>query len=298
MTSQVSGNTNPSTSDDKNEKIIFKARAFQLTLNSSENLMNCYDGIMNELKKLKSCDYIISCKEKAPTTGHEHIHIYAHFCNMYKLSKKILQYKPHVETCKGSPKQNIEYIRKDGEILDEIGDEPKQGTRHTVKELKEIKNPDELESHEFNTWQKIQNMPKKIKLDEWKKDITVYYIQGPSGCGKTEKAKEILRENNIDELEEIKFESTFYHGVVDGTGAAVYDDFRDSHMKASEFINLIDYNTHNMNVKGGSVRNKYNLLIITSIQPIDEIYRNMNDEPRKQWMRRVKVIDLFPNDYA
>ena len=72
------------------------------------------------------------------------------------------------------------------------------------------------------------------------------------------------------------------------------DDFRDSHMKPSEFINFIDYNIHNLNVKGGSVRNLYSTIIITSVQRLDCIYLNMaNDEPRQQWERRIKVIDLY-----
>lgn len=285
VTTHVEGNTTPST-------LSYRARAFLLTLNQIDELA----AIIDEFKNLKSCDYGIACEEEAPTTGHKHAHLYVHFTNPYKLSKKILSYKSHVDICRGSPKQNIAYVKKDGNIKAEWGTEPKQGCRHTVGELKQIKDPDELDSHEFNTWQKIQTMPKKIKLNDWKKEVKVFYIQGPSGVGKTEKAKEILRENQIDELEEIKYESTFYHGVADGTGAAVYDDFRDSHMKASEFINLIDYNTHNMNIKGGSVRNNYNIIIITSVQSIDQIYYNMSDEPRKQWMRRVQVIDMFPNE--
>ena len=49
-------------------------------------------------------DYLISAKEKAPTTGHEHIHIYIHFESSYKLSKKILSTGVHVDICRGSPK--------------------------------------------------------------------------------------------------------------------------------------------------------------------------------------------------
>lgn len=90
----------------------------------------------------------------------------------------------------------------------------------------------------------------------------------------------------------VKFDGNFWHGVNSNGQIAVYDDFRDSHMKASEFINFIDYNIQLMNIKGGTVKNNYKLIIITSIQPLETIYRNMCGEPRKQWERRVQEIKI------
>lgn len=91
VTALAPGNTNPG---------AFRARAFQLTLNEPEK----YYELITELKKLKTMDYLISCKEFAPTTGHEHIHIYIHFTQTYKISKKIMSFGAHIEICKGSPK--------------------------------------------------------------------------------------------------------------------------------------------------------------------------------------------------
>lgn len=285
MTAQSSGNTIPS----------LRARSFLLTLNEIEK----YDDLKSEFQKLKSCDYFISCKEIAPTTGHEHIHIYAHFSSSYKISKRILNYHSHIDICKGTPQQNIAYIRKDGNILDTWGEEPRQGAR-TVKELKQIDNPDELNWNEYNTWNKIhQNMSNDIDIDNWSKEVKVYYIQGPSGVGKTEKAKQIVREN-IEKygrkINRVKCENNFWIGVGEEAKIAIYDDFRDSHMKASEFVNFIDYNKQIMNTKGGSKLNNYELIIITSVQNIEDIYHNMIGEPRKQWMRRVEVIDMNEKD--
>lgn len=281
MTTQTSGNTNPS---------VFRGRAFLFTLNQTEK----YEDLKDLILGLKSCDYFVSAKEIAPTTGHEHIHIYAHFTNAYKLSKKILKIGAHVDICKGSPQQNIKYVKKDGDILDEFGDEPHQGF-HTVKDLKEINEPDSLNWNEYNTWRKIKaETENDIDIDDWAKDVKVYYIQGPSGIGKTERAKTIIREN-IEKYGRkanmVKYEGGFWIGT--GTAKiAIYDDFRDSHMKASEFINFIDYNRHIMNIKGGSRRNDYELIIITSVQNITEIYKSCYGEPRKQWMRRVEIVDM------
>lgn len=281
MTAQSSGNTKPS----------LRSRAFQITLNEIEK----YEDLKNEILKLKSCDYFLSAKEKAPTTGHEHIHIYIHFQSSYKINKKILSYRAHIEICKGSPQQNIKYVKKDGEILDEIGIAPNQGF-HKVSDLKEIENPDDLNWNEYNTWKKIQaDKDNDIEIEDWKKEIKVYYIQGPSGIGKTEKAKEIVRENKEKygtKVNIVKCENNFWIGT-GNANIAIYDDFRDSHLKASEFINFIDYNRQIMNTKGGSKRNNYNLIIITSVQRLNEIYKNMTDEPRKQWERRIELIDMY-----
>ncbi|ORX53748.1 hypothetical protein BCR36DRAFT_246371, partial [Piromyces finnis] len=92
----------------------------------------------------------------------------------------------------------------------------------------------------------------------------------------------------------IKFIGGFYLGVTKMARVAIYDDFRDSHMKPSEFINLIDYNKHWMNIKGSAMLNDYLCVIITSVQKFSKIYRNVDDEPRTQWERRVEVIDMFP----
>lgn len=242
--------------------------------------------------------YIVACKEKAPTTGHEHIHCYVHYNQSKQLSIKKLN-GAHVEICRGSPKQNIEYIKKDGNVILEEGEVPKQGNR-TCKELLEM-TKDELNNCDVSTLKEYniafkanENYNKihtKTKVLDWYKPVRVYWIQGPSGIGKSRRAVEIMCDNGIDEFDEVKHKGEFWHGT-SGEGCCVYDDFRDSHMKASEFINFIDYNVHNLNIKGGSVRNKYTLIIITTVQDIDSIYANLDDEPRQQWLRRIEIIRM------
>ena len=268
-----------------------KAKRWQLTLNDCGR----YEELIKYLIGLKSMKYLISCKEKAPTTGHEHIHIYICFSGSIKLSINKLC-GAHVEACKGSHKENIAYIRKDGEILDEIGEEPRErGGSHTVKELKEIDNPDELDFKEYNTWSKIHEKESaNIDIEDLAKSVKVYYIQGPPGIGKTERMKKLIRELKDKygtKINMVKYENGFWLGV-GSAKIAVYDDFRDSHMKASEFINFIDYNKHYMNIKGGTKLNDYELIIITSIQKLTDIYKNMPEEGKNQWMRRVEKIDM------
>lgn len=80
---------------------------------------------------------------------------------------------------------------------------------------------------------------------------------------------------------------------IENAECAIYDNFRPSDMKPSEFINFIDYNKHAMNVKGGSRQNMYTRIFITSVVDPEYLYMGIaSDEPRKQWMRRMEVVKL------
>lgn len=197
--------------------------------------------------------------------------------------------KPHnVNDCIGYILNNINGRKYD---IHELGTKPIDTRFARVKDLKEVKDPDELDWKQYNTWRKIHDND-ETDLEDFSKEVKVYYIQGPSGVGKTEKAKEIIRNSGYHKFSNAKYENGFWCNVGSKRDVLLYDDFRDSHMKASEFINLIDYNKHSMNLKGSSCINDYKLIIITSVQYITEIYKSCYGEPRKQWMRRVEVINL------
>lgn len=264
-----------------------RGRSFQITCNNLES----YLASVQYLKKSQMLDYIIACKELAPTTGHEHYHIYVHFNNARVLKLDKLK-GAHVEICRGSAVQNIDYIKKNGDITIEEGIAPINNSLNII-ELKKIENENDLPDwKQFNLWSKLKQQ-ETININDWFKNIKVYYIQGPSGIGKSTKAKEIVLNSNLgNEVSISKFGNGFWNGVNSNCKIMIYDDFRDSHMPASEFINLIDYNKHTLNTKGGFIINNYELIIITSVQDIETIYSNLDNEPRQQWLRRIEVINL------
>lgn len=274
-----------------NTRVVPKSQGYQLTLNEVDR----YDELRENLLSYKSLRYLIACKERAPTTGHEHIHVYVNFQYSIRLSPKKMA-GAHIERCGGSPKQNIAYIEK-GEVFEEYGDRPHQGPM-SVKDLKEIKNPEDLPDwRAYHTWKMIQQDNEEVDLEEeMHKEVEVVFFTGPSGCGKTMGAKRLLRERGVKKYKHVSREDGFWHGVGDGTGAALYDDFRSGDMKAKDFVCFIDYNVQNMNVKGGNVRNQFNLILITSVERPEKIYKNIKGEPREQWLRRMKIVDMWPND--
>ena len=293
-------------------------RAYQLTINNIEE----WGPILLYLRSLSGLRYMIACQEIAPTTKREHIHVYVQFQYSLRLSKSKLLHA-HIEVCRGNAKQNIDYIKKGGKIVLEEGEARTQGSKLSIKEVKNL-TKEEREELPFFYLKKVESINQSemnvMDAKSYLKEVEVYYIYGGSGLGKTKYAIKCILELYTNKkikntrFNEVKYTNGFWVGVnADNiTDVALYDDFRDSHMRASEFINFIDYNTHNMNIKYGSVKNTFKYIFITSIQSPDDIYAEYNqknakdagnlfgsninpqhedkDEPKKQWIRRFKEI--------
>ena len=277
--------------------------AFLLTIN--EKSLEFYQDIFEYLTKLKGFNYILVTEHLGQENKHYHAYV------QYQHSKRLSLAKlhgAHVEKCYGSAQKNIDYCRCEDKkhqdagvtavLIDEEGTPRLKGGDYSVKALKEFDVEDELPDYRmYNTWKKIKRDTTITRASDFRKSVKVYFIQGPSGVGKTNKAIELAskyEEDNNCGTDFVKFVNGFYLGTTATARVAIYDDFRDSHMKPSEFINFIDYNKHWMNIKGDSVLNNYNLIIITSVQRLRSIYRNVDDEPRAQWERRIEVVDMFP----
>lgn len=277
---------------------------FHLIINPKA--LEFYADILEYVQGLKYFQYVKVVEHLGQEEKHYHM-VLQLSKPMPKLSVKKIHGAHIVPKTYGSTQDLIDYIdcldkkHKDAGVtavlIDEIGEYKKQGGL-SVKALKEVDDEDDLTDYRmYNIWKKVKN-GKKRKISEFRKNVKVYWIQGPSGIGKTNKAMDIaeeFEEQNDWYTDMIKYENGFYLGITDGSKIAIYDDFRDSHMKPSEFINLIDYNKHWMNIKGNMILNEYNLIIFTSVQKLENIYRKMNDvEPKKQWERRIEIINMYP----
>lgn len=286
VTSEVPGNTKAGTSS------RIKARAFQFTLNEVEK----YPALLNDLKDLKSCDYLVSAKEKAPTTGHEHIHIYAHFSSQYNLSKKIMSHGAHVEVCRGSPKQNIDYVKKDGVILDEYGEVPHQGAR-TIKELRQLTReecpPNLIRIYDSEKEKEQREESFMSMLDEIEEDRLegpeVIYFTGDSGKGKTYSAyKYALNKYEKEHIGKISFNNGFADIVNPKAECFVCEEFRPSDLRASKLLELLDKYGASVNVKGGFEYLRPKTIIFASIFRPQKLYTD--EEKNEQFIRRIKHI--------
>lgn len=287
---------------------------FILTLN--ETTLEFYTDIKEYLTNLASFQYFLCCEHLGQ--DNKHYHVYVQYNNTKRLSLARL-HGAHVEKCFGSAQRNIEYVRAEddkhraegvtGVLIEEEGTPRLKGGNYTVGYLEDLdrENVNELPAVFYNTWNKIkQQRANRLSLGSWRKQVKIYYIQGPSAVGKSERAEEIVRnwynDKGIDDpnqmyFDELKYINGFYLGVneLDPCKVAIFDDFRAGIMKPEEFINLIDYRVHNLQIKGGSVKNNYELIIFTSVQKLSSIYRNVEDfERREQWERRVELVNMYP----
>lgn len=243
----------------------------------------------------------------------KHYHIALQLNNkLNRLSTK-KTYGAHIKRndpkLKGSFARLVDYIDckdekhiKEGvtaKLIEEIGERlTTGGNKWTIQRLATCNSQEEdIPPMYYNIRQKIkQERALRIPDDELdRKSIKVYYIQGASGIGKTELAKKIIKKySDIDNCSnKVKFHDGFWHGVDGITKKCIYDDFRSSDMKAKEFVQFIDYNVNIMNVKGGSKWNHYELIVITSVEKLEDIYKKVKGEPREQWIRRITLIDLY-----
>lgn len=274
-----------------------KSRNFILTLNQIER----WETLKSYLCE-RNHTYILCCEHDGPSQPH--YHVYIQFPNLTTLDISKLE-GSHVEVSKGSAQQNIRYCKAlddkhivlgvHSKVIFEEGKPKLRGGCHiTYAQAKTMTQDqiDELGLRDASMVKKIQSEPKPIKVAEWRKDIKVYYIQGPSGSGKSFTAQDLVVQHGYDSFDEVCYQEPFWMGISGQSEACIFDDWRPSTMKASEFIKFIDYNRHTVPIKGGFTINNYKLIIFTSVIPIEQIYASMMGEPRNQWLRRLHVIRL------
>ena len=271
-----------------------------------------YPKIRQYLTNLKNFQYMVAAQEKCPETGRDHIHIYCQFNKPSNVSQNKCC-NAHLDVSRGTPEQNITYVKKDGNILDEIG-EHKNNHKTRFVSYNDIKKMTPEQRGElsfvnaniierFNQRDELRFRKSKMKKGFLRQGlIFVKYIWGPSGSGKSELAMDIMEglmpNTTIKEKfwDNVHHYDGFWHGISGETEYAIYDEFRDTQMSPYKFINFIDYNVHSLNIKGGNIMNKYKYIIITSTQDPHNIYAQMKDrdEPARQWLRRMEVIHLQP----
>lgn len=158
-----------------------------------------------------------------------------------------------------------------------------------MKEGKYDEVPDHLYVQSYNKMKTIRSDSIiNLKVEDFHKNIKVYFISGVSGIGKTRMSQFMIGKEYFNL---VKFTGDFWIGTSETCEVCLYDDFRDSHLTESEFINFIDYNKHIFNIKHGQQINNYRLIIFTSTQRLNDLFRQ-STEQKQQWIRRIHEIYL------
>lgn len=269
-----------------------KSRMWFLTVNSD------LDANFDKLKSYE-CKYKVIGEVEEATTGHKHFHAVLYFNNPRNFSALHKRLPGiNLQVGYGTLAQARAYAGKEGIRL-EVGEAPHQGIKMSVADLKKASNEELYMNYgkDCLSFMRIREMLNStITADSWRKEVQVFYFFGPSGSGKSEYARNLPGALGYEGYDEASYVNGFWNGIKGEAKACVFDDFRDSDMKPNEFIKFIDYNRHVLNIKNASVKNNYNLIVITSIKSPYKIYgkavKTDGKEPRAQWLRRMRVFEF------
>ena len=284
---------------------IGKAKMWCLTIHEAN--FKDFDLCINYLRRSKQLTYLLVCEHDLPNP---HFHIFAQYSNNILCDAKKINYI-HVKKFKkyGTPQDYVNYCKgldvkhqKLGvkcKTIIEDGELRKAGGI-TIRDVEQM-SKDERKDLPFQYHNIVRDINRRevndIDIDDWCKEVKIVWYWGMSGSGKSTAATQYVRTHpeygrliNV-----LSYVNSFYQGVGNKAKIAIYDDFRDSDMKAAEFVKLIDYRKHTLNIKGDEIINQYKLIIFTSLQNPTNIYRNYLEEDRIQWLRRMEIIHIPGN---
>lgn len=218
-----------------------------------------------------------------------HLQGYVNFKNQVQFNsiKKKLP-RAHIERCKGTAIQNIEYCSKQS-ILFEDGEKPNiQGKRTDLDIIKEsISSTGKMRDVVLiaTSYQSVRMAEKILEYHErkrdWKPEVKWYY--GATGTGKSRKAYEECSDPYT------AGETNKWWQGYDAHEEVIIDDFRKDFIKFHELLKLLDRYPYLIECKGGSRQFLAKKIIITSPYHPECIYENREDI--QQLLRRIDKIE-------
>ena len=116
-----------------------------------------------------------------------------------------------------------------------------------------------------------------------------------SGYGKSRLAEEICKQLNLKPYYKITPKWwTKYKYKYDAHKAVIWNDFRGSHAKFSDLLNILDRYPYTVETKGGERELLADYIIITSTKTPERCY-DKEDEDLEQLKRRIDKLIELPN---
>lgn len=227
--------------------------------------------------------FLVYQLEKAPTTGKLHVQGYVQLKKKARMStvKGILHHDDaHLETSKGTPRQNLSYCTKaDTRLLGpwEFGEKPTgQGARNDLlevaKEIKEGKTKREVaEAHPAE----VIKFSKGLEIyrhtidscPRWR-NVEVTYIWGPTGTGKTRSVWESVED--VTQIYKVESDGQWWDGY-DSQDIILFDDYN-SQVPIHKWLTWLDGHPLQVPIKGAYVYAKWTKVFITSNVNPERLY--------------------------
>jgi hypothetical protein len=237
--------------------------------------------------------YVVCGKEIAPTTGTPHLQGYAYWKGKkrFKSLKKDLP-RANIRIAKGTAKQNKRYSSKQ-QLWYENGEMPEQGKRTDVDHARDVIS---------ERW-RMRDLTEQVRTPgaltvarayltyheperDFMPDVIWYY--GKTGTGKSTAARNYDLKENTYWCKSFKW----WHKY-DAHPTVIFDDFRETFCDFKDLLVLLDYNPHEVEIKGGQRQLLAKTMIFTTPRHPREMFTRLQGEDIDQLMRRIKEIHEF-----
>lgn len=239
-------------------------------------------------------------KEKCPKTGRWHLqgHFQLKTSKRWSTVKNSIPKWIHIEPCKGTVAQNIKYCSKGGDYR-QFGNFIVAGQKRKLADMAQhiVDHPEEkfddmmLDNPELSVrhgkgLKRLKTIVDRKTTPSYQ-PVEVIYVWGEPRLGKTRWA-EWVGGNDFFKLPAARLEDGWFDGY-DGQSVLIIDDYA-GNAKCTFMKHLLDNYTMDLKVKGGFVRSKWSMVIITSNHDFDDLHEKAKPIDKKAIKARIDWI--------
>lgn len=267
----------------------WQGRIFLITLNQEERWIR-----LREYLHTKPVQYMYAAHEVAPTTGHDHMHIFIMYTRKVELAGSKVE-GARIDVVTQTWWNALEYCKKQGMEVEEYGEHPIRSTVPKGLTIRDVMEMDEvqlveLKASSFNYVRNIRSelLNTQIRKNRHYAPIEFEWYYGPTGTGKSRKAFE-------EGATPIQYANGFFTDWA-GSKVLVYEEFR-GQVPYHLMLQLTDayHGYYSLNIKGGFRVLDIDKLIVTSPLRPEHCYPRQCEKKDsiQQLMRRITKLVFF-----
>lgn len=294
-----------------------QSNMYQLTINAPKEKGYEHEKIVEIIRNnFRTMQYFCMADEMGTCF---HTHIFIVFSSRVRFSTVKKQFpEAHIEKCKGTVSDNVNYIKKIGKWeLDEEKQETKidgsyeeygtkppdsRGKRNDMSELYQMvmdnmTNAEILAQNQDYILQidKIDKVRTTILTEKYKEtvrlDMEVIYVSGVTGTGKT---RDVYEKNGYSNVYRV---TDYLHPFDSYNGQAViaFDEFRSS-LRIKEMLMFCDIYPIELPSRYTNKYACYNRVYIISNWPLEKQYSEVQKDDRETWeafLRRIHKVVIY-----